>query len=387
MRNLLKDIVSESALVGWAQDFVRCPSPQTERFEAEPAVLTFIEKVVGRCLDDLRLPYRRDEMGNLIVEIGPPSDRGVMLMAYAMTHPAANMTTPYAGELIEVNGADAIRGRGISEQKGSLAAALAATYAMYRRGNLTGRLALTVSTAGETGRHDAARAILKAVETRPSAAVVVIGTTGRVSVGNKGRLDVLITVRGRAAHSSTPWKAVDAVAGARKVMDRLDTLDLRSRPHQGLGKATLAITSIRSFPDATHTIQSEVRLIYDRRLLPGDSPDEAVAQITTALENMDPWRVDVRPGPLMYPCEINMNGTMISSITNGLCDAGLEAPGLFHSNGSLDAGLFAKDGIEATMWGPGDMDQWHSDNEYIFISDLCRGADAYYAFLCDYIGR
>ena len=41
-------------------------------------------------------------MGNLIVELGPErADRSLMLMAYAMTHPASRMTDPYAGELIE----------------------------------------------------------------------------------------------------------------------------------------------------------------------------------------------------------------------------------------------------------------------------------------------
>src|SRR5215213_9606428 len=123
MRHLIDDIVSESTLVAWTQEFVRCPSPQTERFEAEPEVQAFIGRV-GRVLDDLHLPHRRDDMGNLIVEIGPQSGRSVLLMAYAMTHPAANMTTPYGGERVRIDGQDAIRGRGISEQKGSLAAAL-----------------------------------------------------------------------------------------------------------------------------------------------------------------------------------------------------------------------------------------------------------------------
>ena len=67
MGTFLNDVVNESSLVKWTQDFVRHASPQTRLFEAEPTVLAFIEKV-GHLLDELGLPYRRDEMGNLIVD-------------------------------------------------------------------------------------------------------------------------------------------------------------------------------------------------------------------------------------------------------------------------------------------------------------------------------
>lgn len=385
MDGVVLDFVGEPTLVEWTQRFVRHASPQTERFEAEPAVQSFIQDEVAPLLQSLAIPFRRDEMGNLIVEIGPSSDRCVVLMAYAMTHPASNMSNPYGGEIITVDGKPAIRGRGVSEQKASLAAALAATYAACRRGKLNGRLVFTVSTAGETGRHDAARTILRSLQTPPTAAVIVIGTSGRVSLANKGRIDVLIAVQGRAAHSSTPWRGLDAVAGAREVMNRMETLNLGAREHHGLGQATLALTSIRSFPEATHTIQSEVRMTYDRRLLPGDSPDDALSQISTALKDVQPWRVQVKLGPVMFPSEIMPDCRLMTSIAQGHRDAGLEPSAFFYSHGSLDAGLFANQNVEATMWGPGEMDQWHSDNEYILISDLSRGAQAYDAFLRDYL--
>ena len=89
-------------IVAWTRAFVRHPSPQTERFEAEPQVQSFIAEQVVPLVQTLGLPWRRDPMGNLIVELGPErSDRSLMLMAYAMTHPASRMTDPYAGELIE----------------------------------------------------------------------------------------------------------------------------------------------------------------------------------------------------------------------------------------------------------------------------------------------
>ena len=386
MPSFLDGTLDQPTLVRWTQELVRHPSPQTEFFEAEPAVLALIDGIAGR-LEELGLPHSRDAMGNLIVEIGPQSKRGVLLMAYAMTHPASNMEDPYGGEIIDAGGEEAIRGRGIAEQKGSLVAALAATYAAHKRGNLTGRLIFTVSTAGETGRHDAARSILDTLPIRPDAAVIAIGTTGRVSLGNKGRIDVLVTVRGRPAHSSTPWEGLDAIAGARQAMERLDRINFGGRRHAGLGEVTLSVISIRSFPLATHTIQGEVRMTLDRRLLPGDQPEEAMAQIKSALYGLDPFTVDVELGPVMFPSEVAESSRLIQSIKRGNRDRGLAEPSLFYSHGSLDAGLFAREGIDATMWGPGDMAQWHSNNEFIRISDLCRGATAYDGFIRDYLGN
>ena len=194
-------------IVEWTQAFVRHPSPQTERFEHEPQVQSFIGERVVPLVQELGLPWRRDPMGNLLVELGPQqADRSLMLMAYAMTHPANRMPNPYAGELIEDASGAYVRGRGVSEQKGSLAAALAAVKAAAERLPLRGRLIFTVSTAGETGRHDAALSICDALGFAPRLAVIVIGTTSRVALANKGRIDAIVTVRGarHRSHSRRP---------------------------------------------------------------------------------------------------------------------------------------------------------------------------------------
>src|ERR1044071_6654686 len=274
--------ISARQLTEWTQSFVRHPSPQTELFEQDPQIQSFISDTVVPLVKRLELDFRRDEMGNLIIEIGPKrAERSLMLMAYAMTHPANRMKSPFAGELVEDGGAKFIRGRGASEQKGSLAAALGVVKAAATSLRLNGRLTFTVSTAGETGRHDAAESICAAIGAMPCAAVIVIGTTGRVALANKGRIDIIVTVKGRAAHSSTPWAGVNAIEGARRVLDKVLAVPAEGM-HPGLGQATLTPTSIRSWPEATHTVQDEVRLVFDRRLLPGDDPQVVFKAVAAA---------------------------------------------------------------------------------------------------------
>src|SRR3989442_14737981 len=109
-------------IVEWTRAFVRHPSPQTERFEHEPQVQSFIGERVVPLVQELGLSWRRDAVGNLLIGLGPErADKSLMLMAYAMTHPANRMPNPYAAELIEDASGAYVRRRGAPEQKGSLA--------------------------------------------------------------------------------------------------------------------------------------------------------------------------------------------------------------------------------------------------------------------------
>src|SRR5262245_26698726 len=161
-------------LTAIVQRLVQAPSYQTDRFEADPEVQKFIGETVGREVTALGLPWARDPMGNLVVRIGPSgAARRVIVFAYAMTHPAGRMTEPLAAHLVNRDGA-CIRGRGAAEQKGTLAAALEAAALVKRREHeLSGELIVCVSSAGETGRHDAARAFMAFLGEPPADFAVV----------------------------------------------------------------------------------------------------------------------------------------------------------------------------------------------------------------------
>lgn len=373
-----------ATLIDWTETFIRHPSPQTDKFEQEPQVQAFLAGPVIQRLEGCGLPWRRDGMGNVLVELGPHSgDCSLMLMAYAMTHPSNRMQNAFAPE--RVDGGRRIRGRGVSEQKGALAAAIAATEAAKSL-DLKGRLVLAVSAAGETGRHDAALSILDALGYVPQATIIAVGTTGRLALANKGRIDVEVSVKGRSAHSSTPWAGVNAITGAQMVLERVLALDIGEREHPGLGRATLTATSIRSFPEATHTVQDEVRMVFDRRLLPGDDRDAAFKAIAAAAGIGAPWTVETVLGPSMHPAEIDPEGPLACAVRQGCEAEGVPPPATFFSSGALDAGLFHVRGLEAAMWGPGDQALWHTQNESIGVDEIVAGAKGYLGLIKTWLG-
>ncbi|MBM4260443.1 MAG: M20 family metallopeptidase [Deltaproteobacteria bacterium] len=361
-------------------DLLRAPSPQTSLQEADPALKKFIADFIAPRLQSLTGDAGVvDGMGNLLWQTpGAGRELGLLLMGYAMTFPAGGMKEPFSGAIVDgapfgIAGNCAV-GRGACEQKGALAAMMY-TAALLSRAKLKlrGSLYLAVSLAGETGRHDAAKFILEDNSIRAQAGIVGLGTTNRICLGNKGRIDIEITVRGKSAHSSMPWDGVNAVDGARKVLERLDTIALGAK-HAGLGGATLTVTQIKSAPEISHTVPDGCKIILDRRLLPGDDPDCAFGDIQNAVRDLAPWSIEVTRGAFMYPSEVSADCAAARSLRD--CSQALSgtASGVFYSPAALDAGFLNRCGLETIMYGPGDLRFAHTDQEVVSLRELRQAA-------------
>lgn len=364
-------------------DLLRYPSPQTERLEADPALKKFIAAGIAPRIAELTgSAGTLDAMGNLVWCSGDSGSGGLLLMGYAMTFPAASMEEPFSGAIVDgapfgIASRCAV-GRGACEQKGALAAMLYAA-AMVRRAQIELRspLMLAVSLAGETGRHDAAKVILENDGIDAHAAIVGLGTGNRICLGNKGRIDIEIIVRGKSAHSSMPERGVNAVDGFRRVMERLDRLPLGT--HASLGAATLAVTQLRSEPEISHTIPDVCRVTLDRRLLPGEDPDAAFLAIQNTLNEVAGWSIEVRRGAFMFPSEVERDCVVAAAAASASRELTKREAELFYSPAALDAGFLNQQGIETIMLGPGDLRFAHTDQEVVSLQEVRDAAKIYAA--------
>ena len=366
-------------------DLLRYPSVQTGRLEADPELKAFIAEMVAPRVTELTgTAGRLDAMGNLIWRLGDTSHEttnGLLLMGYAMTYPAASMKEPFSGAIVDgkafgVEGKCAY-GRGACEQKGALSAMIYAAAIVARTQiALRAPLTLAVSLAGETGRHDAAEFILKNGAISARSAVVGLGTSNRICIGNKGRIDVEIVVGGKSAHSSMPEKGVNAVDGFRRLMERFDRLPLKSG-HPDLGNATLTVTQVNSGPDISHTIPDVCRAMLDRRLLPGEDPDEAFREIQSAALEVSGWSIEVTRGPFMYPSEIEVDAPLVAATDRAIREVTKKEGDLFYSPAALDAGFLNRNGVETIMFGPGDLRFAHTDQEIVRLQEVRDAAKIY----------
>jgi acetylornithine deacetylase len=367
-------------------DLLRYPSVQTEQLEADPQVRAFVAEMIQPKVADLTgSAGQSDPMGNLIWRLGESdgSGKGLLLMGYAMTFPRASMQEPFSGAIVDgkafgISGECAV-GRGACEQKGALAAMIYAAVIVARAHiALRAPLTLVVSLAGETGRHDAADFILENDAIDARAAIVGLGTGNRICLGNKGRIDIEILVRGKSAHSSMPEQGINAVDGFRAVMDRLDGLVLKSG-HAGLGNATLAVTKISSAPNISHTIPDVCRAVLDRRLLPGEDPDAAFREIEEVVKDVPGWSVEVTRGAFMYASEVAQDVPVAEAASSAIRELTKSEAQWFYSPAALDAGFFNRHGIETIMLGPGDLRFAHTEYELVSLQEVREAARIYAA--------
>jgi acetylornithine deacetylase/succinyl-diaminopimelate desuccinylase-like protein len=376
-------------------ELARIPSPLTELLESEPKLRAFIDTAVEPQLRQFGMTdIRRDSMGNLLATWGAAErGRSLMLVTNAMNQPAATMPNPYGGEVRA--GApyglpgEVVLGKGLSEQKAPLAAILVALEAMFASGvDLRGQLVFLCCVSGETGRHDAIRSIIEATGVRADMAVLN-GTGNRISLGNRGRVDVTVTVHGSPCHSSRPEEGCNAITGALEIIERLtDELRMPSA-HPHLGAPTLTINRIRSFPDTTHTVQDRCEIGIDRRLLPGEAPDSAVADIAAIVKTVeggeDPasgkaWRVDIAQGPMMYPSLVTDDSAVVLALAKASNSALGATPKTYYATNAFDQGFLNAIGIPACTYGPGEEAFAHTDLDMASV-DRTRDAAKVYAAL------
>ena len=266
-------------------ELVKVPSPQTELLEEEPLLKAFIKTAIEPRLRAMGFAdIRYDAMGNLIATYGAgTSGKSLMFIGNAMNQPASTMPNPYSGDVVDGAKYDlpgeCVMGKGASEQKANLAAMLHAMETVIAsKVALAGKLIFTCCLSGETGKHDAIRSVVEGAGVR--ADMAVLGGTGlKVTLGNRGRIDVFVTVKGAPCHSSRPWDGINAITGATEAIRALLAEVKVDKSHPQLGKQSLTVNHIRSFPESTHTVQDRCEFTLDRRLLPGDDPSVAFAEI------------------------------------------------------------------------------------------------------------
>lgn len=343
----------EQLLVSLLDMPTQVPSGETSLPPGNPRIVEAVDRLAHEWVADLGPEeVRRHPMGDLAARFGPPSDDGLLIQTYIVSQHANLMDDPNAGSIVDGTayqhaGLVAV-GPGATQNKGPIASAFAAVRAV--ESTLRSPVWLTINTEGESS-HGGSRRILDDLEVKAAHGLIAFGTDLRVSLGNRGRVDIELVVRGKTSHSSQPWLGVNPILGAVEVVRVLQDVDLPP-DHEVLGPASLTPYTLTCFPIAPHTIPMEVGLVVDRRLLPGERADTAVATIKDFVESSR-GDVTVTAGASMLPAEVDARSAIVRALSQGIQEArGLEAETFWSAN-TFDAGYGCAKGIPTVMFGPG----------------------------------
>ena len=365
------------------QAFVRVPTEVPPGYETlmepdDPKLVHYVQDVVRPEVEAVTGATIIDApVNNLVVEFGSGrSGRSLLIMNYTPTQHNNLMEDPFSGRIESAArfGRDepAIFGQGVSQNKAHQAVMVAVLDMLDRAdAELGGKLYWAVNNEGRSS-HACSDAILDTLPETPDFGIIQIGTGLNISVGNRGRADIVVHLEGQAAHSSEPERALNAIEGAAEVVSRLRALSWHDE-HERLGNRHAVVYKVRYAPLAPHTLPSDAWLTVDRRLLPGDEIRNAVDEIAAAIGDLSPFRVSVRPDVAMLPAVVDPNHPWVSALEQAHLRERGTTPDQLWGRGSFDAGGPCARGVPTVMYGASGGDGLLGD-DFVAITDIVAEA-------------
>ena len=357
----------------------------------DPKLVRYVQDVVRPRLLELGVRDLIDApRNNLVARLGAgESGRCLLLQSYTPAQHHNLMERPFDGVI--ANGArwgrdePVVIGQGVSQNKAHQAVMLAVLKLLRDTGvTLRGRLYWAVNNEGRSS-HACTEAILGALSETPGFAIVQTPQDLAISLGNRGRFDIDVTVHGRAAHSSTPDDGLSAIDGAMLVVERLQGLRWEGE-HPLLGPRQAVVYKVDFEPKAPHTLPGLARLTIDRRVLPGEQPEDMLAEVREAIGDLSPYRVEVSAGVLMLPALVDADDPGVRALQRAVAAVrGSEAPEI-HKRGCFDAGGLCAAGIPAVMFGCGGQGEWPTGTDFVALSDIEDEARILARLILDMLG-
>jgi putative selenium metabolism hydrolase len=365
--------------VEFLHNLVTVPSPsRSERLACE-LVLREMETLGFR---DVHL----DEMGNVLGRIGS-GPRVLALDAHidtvGISNPMHWRHDPFRGIVVD----GTLFGRGASDQKGGLAAAVHGA-AIADRVGLSNELSVWVAATvnGEDCVGLAWQYLVNETDIKPEAVVIAMPSHLGVCYGQRGRMELEIVTAGVSTHGSQPDRGTNAISVMMPVIEGLNRLhqDLAIE-HETLGRGSLAVTGISSRSPSMTAIPDECTIHIDRRLTIGENPEDALRQIKDVAEQAAPgsgvrtlhydlpsWRGFTYPTDKVFPAwETPLESPAVQSAMSTAEQVLGRKPRIhrsaFSSHGCVTAGVF---GIPTVGFGPADELHSHTVNDQIPLAQL-----------------
>jgi len=345
--------------------------------------LKLIEHVRGY-LDAHAVPYRIStdttaQKANIHAIIGPQSPGGIALSGHVDTVPVDGQSWSADPFTLRRNNGR-LYARGACDMKGFVAACLAAVPDFQAR-NLQRPLHLFISYDEETGCQGAERLIVDLADSGLKPALCVVGEPSGMQpiLAHKGKLNLLVKVRGLPGHSSDPAKGVNAVQAAgeaiawvageaRRLASEGPFEDGFDPPHTTIHVGTMqGGTILNIFPE-------HAEFCMEWRNIPADDPQRMVEHLQAHIAaTIEPAMHAVHPATgfsyevmnRMPPLSLDANHELTSVVKQltGSNSTGKVSYG-------TEGGYYQNAGIPTIICGPGHIAQAHQPDEWVAQSEL-----------------
>ena len=272
-----------------------------------------------------------------------------------------------------------LHGRGACDTKGSAAVMITALLDLARSNRRP--LHTEIIFAGLADEENAqlgSRALGKS-GLKVDLAIVGEPTRSQVVTAHKGDLWLKLVTRGKAAHGARPELGDNAVHKMARIVDLLETTyaaSLDRRVHPLLGKGTINVGAIRGGVQP-NIVPDECEILIDRRTLPGEKDSVVEREIMGSIKN-----AGLKAELVNYK-----NGICPALETRATLPLVREFMSVARQSKPLgvdyfcDAAILGMHGIPSVVFGPGDIAQAHTEDEWIALAELEKAQAILSAFL------
>ena len=264
-----------------------------------------------------------------------------------------------------------MHGRGACDTKGSVAAMFHALCELARGKRRPRETEIVFAGLVDEENGQAGSRALIAGGFRGDLAVVGEPTRLKILTAHKGSLWLRLETRGKSAHAARPELGINAVHAMAKIVDLLQgeyAEKLRRRRHRLLGSPTVSVGTI-SGGTQVNIVPEHCTVLVDRRTLPGETEAGVWREIKTLLRknHLKAALTTDQPAPCL-PLETDPGLPLVAQF---LGCAGQSKPA--GADYFCDASVLAQGGIPSVVFGPGDIAQAHTADEWISLDSLEQG--------------
>ena len=308
----------------------------------------------------------------------PGAKQTILLEVHQDTVPVDGMVIdPFAGEVRDGK----LYGRGACDVKGGMAAMLTAFARLVRDKPAGAATVLLACTVDEEHTFYGVQQLMKE-GVRADMAVVAEPTRLQIVDAHKGVVRWKVRTEGRACHSSRPEDGVNAVyrmGHVLPVVEQYAAQLMQTTAFPRLGTPSLSVGRIDGGV-SVNTVPDGCVIEIDRRLLPGEDPRAAWGDFREHLLAKSPVPVVCEPVWLACPAL----GSELADEVRRRLGAAIDAVEGRHEVLAVpfgtDASSIAEAGVPAVVFGPGDIAQAHTKDEWVELDQIDRAAEILYRF-------
>jgi acetylornithine deacetylase/succinyl-diaminopimelate desuccinylase-like protein len=374
-------------------DLVAIPSvnPMGRALSGPGVLEARLTDYLERWFGELGVPCERQAVApgrdNLLARYDAPRGRRTILFdAHQDTVPTDGMTIDPFSPRVE---GGRLYGRGACDIKGGLAAMLLAFARLVRERPEGSASVVMACTVDEEFTHLGSSLL---ATTPHGAGCAIVSEPTRLDLVNchKGAVRWKVRTRGVACHSSTPKLGVNAIYRMAPVVAALaeHAAELeRDAPHPVLGPPSLSIGRIEG-GQSVNVVPDWCEVEVDRRVIPGEVVSDCLQRVASALrarlgtldgvEFLPPW-VNM---PSLSPPSAGSND-WVARVGGAVAAATGRTPEVTGVPYGTDAGPLGASGLPCLVFGPGDIAQAHTKDEWVELDQVRAAVDAYYQIACD----